>query len=124
MIVLKVQYKLSLTKNFHKYETKRKGDNNTEYALANILQAQYKASDKLALNAAFLNSSPWSYKGGKKADAYEIELSAGYDITKNFAASIGHTYSAASTNSSGTELNIQIADEYGSTVFTTLDYTF
>jgi len=121
---LSLHYKLEARKNFHQYATSTAQKHNTEYSLMNLLNIEYSFSDKFSLAAYIANISPWSYHARKKADYYEVGQSALYQFNKKTAWELGHTYGDSSTNSNGSKLNFNIADEYASTLYTTIHYAF
>ena len=118
-------YLPQLTKNFHKYETNRAFNNNTEYSLSNILSLSYSFTDNWYWRNDFVYGNGWSYGGVKRDDNWQFATEIGYTFRNGVNIGGGLTNAGAIRNLEyGNDQTINLFNDRTASVYTDLSYFF
>lgn len=114
---------LSLSKNFHQYETDINGKVLNQYSSSQSLSVAYNWSMGLSASANFVHRNGLTYQNNIR-ESFEISEEIGYDITKAISVAVGHSNSGNALKANGTDSNVQFMDENSSIVYTSGTVSF
>lgn len=114
---------LSLTRNFHQYETAINGTVNTQYSSSQGLSVSYSFNSGVSLSASFTHMNTWSYQNVMR-DSFDFSQEIAYEINPTFSVAAGHTNSGSTLRANGTDSNVQIYDENNSIIYGSLTVVF
>jgi hypothetical protein len=113
---LEIKSSVSLTKNFHNYNTAQDGSVNSSWSSLQLIGFQYSLPIKLGASLTVIHRNSLSYQDVLK-DSFELTEEIFYSINQTFTVSIGHTNAGSSLKPNATDSNVQIVDEKNSLVY-------
>jgi len=120
---LKITQSLSLTKNFHTFDTSLEGKANSTVSISYNLIAAYSLSDKWEISASALRGWGNTYHGHWKNN-FELSEELSYSPTDKISLAVGHANGGAAYKENGTDSNIRIFNPNDSTVYGSLSVSY
>jgi hypothetical protein len=115
---------LGLTRNFHQYDTAYKGTVNTQWSSTQSLETGWAFTDWMGLNLTLGHIDTLSYQGVAKDYIFHSQ-ELDFKLSPRWSASVGHSWGkpyVSTRKFDGQSLNLELADEDNSLVFTNLTF--
>lgn len=113
--VVKVDYKLSLSKNFHEFNINADGSPNVEYRLGHTLDVTVPITDKFSIEAVGLYRFGRTY-GGFQRNTFTFDADINYDVTEKLTLNLGTSNDGNALKANGVDSNIDAYNENTSVV--------
>ncbi len=114
---------ISLTKNFHSYQTAQDGSVNNSWSSLQLLGIQYSQPLNFGFSLTVIHRNSLSYQDVLK-DSFEFTEEIFYKINQELTVSVGHTNAGSSLKPNANDSNVQIFDEKNSLVYLGLTVGF
>ncbi len=114
---------VSITKNFHQYDTATNGAVNSAWSSTQRASITYDFAGSFTISAELLHLNALTYQDNIKESYQHIE-EFGYQFNKTISAAIGHTNSGSALKANGTDSNYALWDENTSMVYVSLTAAF
>ncbi len=116
-------YQLSYVRNVHDFE--RAGDRtaNRQQSITNRLSIDFPITKKIAINLDNRFTTGWNYQGAI-SESFVLGQSISYTISEALELGLAHGTEGPAFKNDGTTSNVKLIDEQGSTITTSLSYTY
>ena len=114
---------ITATRNFNEYETTKAGAVNTAWSSVQTLSVSYDLPKGFSLSGEFTHQNTWSYQDVAK-ESFSFSQEVGYQLTKTFSLSLGHTNGGSIFKPNGTDSNVALVDENSSVIYAALITVF
>ena len=114
---------LGITKNYHEFDYSTTGEQLNEYTATQALSLEFSLIEKLSLSVEGTYIMARTYQNTPKY-AFETAVGLGYEITKNFSASVGLSNGGSALKANGVDSNIEFLNEKTSELNAGIGYTY
>ena len=114
---------LGFTRNYHQYDYTTTGEQLNESTATQALALEFALIDKLSLSVEGTYIMARTYQNTSKY-AFETAVGLGYQITKNFSASVGLSNGGSALKANGVDSNIEFLNEKTSELSAGIGYTY
>lgn len=102
----KVDYKLTLSKNFHEFTVNAEDSPNIEYRMVNALTVTIPITDKLSFSTMGAYRLGQTYKGFQRS-AFEIHADLNFDVLEQLMINLGTSNDGSALKANGVDSNIE-----------------
>ena len=114
---------LGIKRNYHEFDYSTTGEQLNEYTATQALSLEFSLIEKLSLSVEGTYIMARTYQNTERY-AFETGLSLGYEITKNFSASVGLSNGGNALKANGVDSNIEFLNEKTSELSAGIGYTY
>ncbi len=114
---------LGLSRNYHEFDYSTTGAPLNEFTATQALALEFSLMEKLSLSIEGTYIMARTYQNAEKY-AFETVLGLGYQITKNFSASVGLSNGGNALKANGVDSNIEFLNEKTSELSAGIGYTY
>ena len=116
-------YGLGLTRNFHEFDRRNDGSQNTQYVIVNRGLIEGEISEKISIGLTGKFTSGLTYSSSWRSK-FELTEEIAYQATPAMAIAIGHTNEANTLKSDMQSSNIELFNENTSAVYGGLEVVY
>ncbi len=113
--LVKIEYKLGLSKNFHEFNINAAGSPNVEYRLSNSLDINVPITQRLSISTVGIYRNGLTY-GGFQRNLFSVDADINYDLNDKFSLNLGVSNDGDALKSNGIDSNISAYNENTSVV--------